>query len=430
MTNNIFKTVNSVNQLGISKDAQGLSKRMVQVRSSIPIGANWATTTEIQFEFQCSGNQWWSPSESYYMIDATLSQGDGTILIAGTDDTGWALNAFSGLFSKAQHHIQNEMVSESNHPAREDTCIKRLSLSTAYRNSTGSAQSLQPLQTDREASAVRAIRQTYYYQPKMLSIYNYEGLIPQARHRTTFQKVSGTDWQLQTVEAAAGTNRVFSGGAGDLASNIHDIVFYAAIYEGSENTSSQVLLDLDEFKCRIVNGGVLTEQNHYLNVEPSTTKLALAVQGVALGTNSHLPITNFTSNTADASQAEDIISKVRLDYANQTFPTYPYEATSGIVNGTTARTSTRLYIDSALGVDAENSAAGAESETNWMNSGPIMVFPVVKNSDDRSTSVNIQMNFSAAPTSNTNLLLFNQYRKVAQLQYDNGELQQVSVSEI
>ena len=172
MSSNIFNTVNSVSQLHISPKAQGLSKKMIQVRSKTPVAGNWSTVSLMDFEFQVSGNQWFCPSESYFIIDATLTNGNASIIAAAT---GWALNGFSALFANAKHHINETLVSESYHPAQEDTAIKRLSLSTAARNTVGSAQSLQPLQTDRMTAATEAKRKTYYYQPKMLSIFNYQG---------------------------------------------------------------------------------------------------------------------------------------------------------------------------------------------------------------------------------------------------------------
>ena len=411
----IFEQTTRVGDLHQSSRTEGLSRRMVQVRSKYNVKNNWANVSELMYEFSCSNGQYFPPSESFFVIDATLSDAAApAAALASGANVAWAMNSFSALFSKAQYHLQNQLVSESNHPSREDSVIKRLSHSTAHRNSVGSAQNLQPSQADRKAATIVSLRQEYVYRPECLSIFNSEGLIPQANHRISFQKNSS--WQLQSLDCTAakavGT---------DLNSEINDIVFYACVYEGPAMSHDSVLIDLDELKCR-VSAASAQENTSYITIEPSTSKIVLAVQPQTLGTGGELPSTRFGNGTDELK-----ISKVRVEYANQSLPSLPYEASA--VNDTSRYSLGRMYYDTVNAIAAQDHSAGFESLTTWKDS-PLFVLPIVKNNDDRSTNCNVELNFQSTPSVSTNMLLFNQYRKIVQLQYDGGDLQTVSVNEV
>lgn len=86
---------------------------------------------EIRFDWKPDGNDWFIPKESFYLIKASLKNGNNEIDMASPEIT-FCMNPGSGLFSRQIHEIENTLVSQTKSPQREEAILLRKNYSKTY----------------------------------------------------------------------------------------------------------------------------------------------------------------------------------------------------------------------------------------------------------------------------------------------------------
>lgn len=187
----------------------------------------------------------------------------------------------------------------------------------------------------------------------------------------------------------------------------------------------EFFLDLQE--CRLQISQITTHnRNQYsLDISPSTNALTVAFQDSAAETNTLYSQTRFKIRNEEELSLRNFyiryggIQKPQPDYrpiydvANNQDHMVEQWARSLMYNG--------AYHDST-----------AETLEEWRERGIYMHWAWPKTGSDRATRCYISTQFNAAFSDNTNprLLLFNHFRKVCILRYENGSLTEILINEV
>ncbi len=156
-------------------------------------------------------------------------------------------------------------------------------------------------------------------------------------------------------------------------------------------------------------------------VPPSTTALSIFVQFNGAGTNNIIPLTTFKALTG----TDENLTNIQVTYANVSKPSTNWSSEyAGSTNFMTQR-----YIDTQIDSGMYYSAGGPESFPEWRKRGGLYHFDFTRDSEDRSTNVQLNMTFGAMEA-NTLCYVCAHYTKTVVLSVTNGRIsnvQQLSV---
>ena len=120
------------------------------------------------------------PSESYLIIEGSLTKADGTLYV-NVDEVALTKNAIMHLFSRIEYHLSNQLIESLNYPGQATTMLGLLK----YPDDVSKAQGLNQLwYNDTATTAVKAdnngfaVRHAYLIQsPTVKDTFSYRILM-------------------------------------------------------------------------------------------------------------------------------------------------------------------------------------------------------------------------------------------------------------
>ena len=195
---------------------------------------------------------------------------------------------------------------------------------------------------------------------------------------------------------------------------ITDLRFYLATIKTTIPQGIETLY-LMEVACQskqISNGS--TQE---FTVPSSTRGLAVFVQAQKAGTDNRIPPTSF--KCLDGSESS--LQGLQITYANCTKPSTRWDSNySETSNGMLQR-----YIDSQMESGLINSSGGAESFKDWMQRGAMYYYSFERDALDKSTQLQVAVNYSGALDSTTqlaNLFVVAFYTRASEITTNNGSV--------
>jgi hypothetical protein len=198
-----------------------------------------------------------------------------------------------------------------------------------------------------------------------------------------------------------------------------DLYYYLASIEGPRADNKTYLLDLNETGCqphKILSNSGQTP----FDVSPSTYAISIAFQDDKAGTDTRYSASKFKT----ANNGELKVNRFFVNYAGQNKPS-PDALPQFDVNKdyTTAR-----YLETQIQNGSYWSQGGSESLAEFQDRGQYFYQSWPRDGTDRSTRVNVHYGFNGAVV-DTNLLIFDHYKKVAQIQIQDGQVVSVMVED-
>ena len=256
------------------------------------------------------------------------------------------------------------------------------------------------------------------WNPKCLSIFKYSSALPVGKYQlvcTPFNN-SGNNCQLRAVERPSWVSNpnsiTFGTSANQVNVNINDVRFFCCNVRGDVVNDLTYYIDLEETACQ--KSKILTSNNlskEYFNVSPTTYALTYAVQNENAGNDTTKPSYKFSDSGNELS-----MNRFYLNYSNKQMPAPDADCSFDNKNDFT----TQRYNNTAINCGGYYSEGGWENIEDWQKS-PIHYFEIPKGSQDRSTRVVVNSQFSKSFTS-SNHVLFDHYRNVVQVNIKNGEV--------
>jgi hypothetical protein len=250
-----------------------------------------------------------------------------------------------------------------------------------------------------------------------LSIFRQNKALP-ANFKNTLELFVNTNlYKTSCVESKYSSKTDVDHGGTDYKIRLLDFVFRPYKITGGDRISDDTYyLDLDEIQCQ--KKPILSSSSEInLDVQPSCMGLCIAMQDISAGSN-----TLYSASKFKIRDNEELnLTSYHINYAGYQLPT-----PDPIIDYTTLnvdKISDLWYKDQiyngAINKDSQ------ESLSEWIERGIYLYHPFPKSGEDRSTNVNIDLNFSALTDNVSNLLLFSFYKKVAILRIENSKLIEV-----
>jgi hypothetical protein len=156
-------------------------------------------------------------------------------------------------------------------------------------------------------------------------------------------------------------------------------------------------------------------------VPPSTKALSIFVQSSLAGINTQYPPSKFVGVTNVK------LNNLQITFANCSKPPTNWLSMSGIkTEGLHQR-----YLDCQIESGQAFSSGGCETFGDWRKNGPIFHYTWVRDSNDRSTQVQLSAQWSGDISASTdNIFVCAHYTRSVQIDVENGYISQVSALNI
>jgi len=270
----------------------------------------------------------------------------------------------------------------------------------------------------------RNIKQwTMIWQPP-LSIFDINHAIPgSSKHELAFNPFNNGIYQKNAIESIiSDKDHTTDGILGDFRFKVDDMIFYAARCDGPIMKKDEFFLDLTE--CRLQTETITSQarSQYSLDISPSTHALTVAFQDQSAESNSLYSQTKFKIRN----QEELNLTNFYVRYGGIQKPQPDYRP---VLNDA----SQIDYFVEAYGrsilYNGSYYDASAETLKVYRDRGYYMHWPWPKTGTDRETRVYVSTEFSNL-SSTPKLLLFNHFKKVCILKYEQGQLQEILINEV
>jgi len=275
-----------------------------------------------------------------------------------------------------------------------------------------------------DASKSRRVKTfSIIYRPP-LSIFDVPYAIPGAgKFELKLTPFSNQVYQKNVIESIlADKAHSVDGAAGDYRFKIDNMLLYVARCDGPIVEKDEFFLDLTEVRAQVAQITTGSRSQFSLNISPSTNALTVAFQDSAAETNTlysqskfkirneeELNLTNFYIRYQGRQKPQPDFRPL-YDEATNTDRMVEQWARSSLYNGG--------YYDSS-----------SEKLSEWRDRGIFLHFPWPRTGSARSTRVYVSTEFSAL-TDTPRLLLFNHFKKVVIMRYENGAMSQILINEV
>ena len=248
-----------------------------------------------------------------------------------------------------------------------------------------------------------------------IGIFDHDGVLgagdwrislnPNSRYKTAAIQTKG-----RGTEAAA-----LPSGVGTFDLEILNVKFYVATVKASipQGISSLYLME-SQIQSKPISG----PDNQYEFTVPSSTRaLTIFVQSNKAGSNPLFPPSMFKLQNE-----EDLkLKSLQITFANTTKPSTRWESSFGAgINKLQQR-----YNDSLQESGLLMSSGGAETFKDYLARGPIYHYSFTRDSEDKSTQVQVQLGFDAVNPANANIFLVSWYSRGIEITTHNGQIQEV-----
>ena len=255
-----------------------------------------------------------------------------------------------------------------------------------------------------------------------LSIFGINHALPTGRYELVMNPHSSTAYQTRAVESY-GISKTYST---DFTFYVNDLYFNACVCEGPRFDNGSFLIDLESIRCQpnTITAAGLSQK--IFDVSPSTYGLAIAFQDTRAGSSTLVSPSRFKAyNTAYTEEQDLLLTRLYLSYAGLQLPQPDSDPT--FVTGSNEDYTAQRYAETQLYTGQYFNAGSGESIETWQRLGPYHYFSFPKDSEDRSTRVITNHQFTTAD--NMNVLLFDWSRQVCRVQVENGSVVDVQLED-
>jgi len=227
--------------------------------------------------------------------------------------------------------------------------------------------------------------------------------------------------------------------AGDFNVSIDQLQMYVYVVEAECFDDGHYFLDLHQTRCQVdtmaTNSTVLTQKN--FDVHGNTTALALAFQDQLTGVDSRRSSSKFKIRPSPAAPdgQELLLTRFYLNYNGFQQPCpdfdgeYKYNPQSQISQ---SQFVAHRYVDNLFQSNGYHAEGGAESLADYMARGMFHYFTWPKDSDEKSTRVNVNYRFSApfGVGEQHQMLLFSQWNTAFRITHRYGQVDPTRIQEV
>ena len=408
-----------------------------QITAKRSVGAGNFSNGVIDFDFSIGGSTGWSPSRTYFRIAMKLTKADGITAPVVADNVTFANFAAGNLFDNVILTAGGQEVSAIyNYSPQAHACRYRLKKSGAWLNSVGKDAyginssftsrlqrtssdglpgnpSQNPPSDDPDASSVFMM-----YSPP-IGIQEHTGLLGSGEYRYQFSPNS--NYKKACVESFGvalepGYNYQFE------IDRIELYVYTEKVDIPATGTDKLFLMEHQVQTKPLLAG---QDQNLDFTIPVSTKAISVFVQSRTAGNDTRVPPSNFkclTTAVLGTANPERTLKSLQLSYANITKPPTRFDSEYNINTGVMKLQ--QRYLDTQIQSAQAFSSGGAENLQSWLENGPIYHYAWARDQNDRSTQLQIQIDFRDIEESN--LIVVAHYSKTVEVQVTNGFISSVS----
>lgn len=221
-------------------------------------------------------------------------------------------------------------------------------------------------------------------------------------------------------------------GAGtDYKVEISDIKLYVSTVESSRVDDLDYYIDLKEMDCAVAKIQSASWSQYQFIVNPSLVNVSIAFQDTRVGSDTRVPATLFKVGTAGDVKnfQQNKLSRFNFSYAGIQYPAQDTDQKFNAVNiGVTPGRdyTTQIYLSSMLANGGFYTDSGTENIQDFRDAGMYLSYNVPKDGNDRSTDLVVRCAFDTTTatdiTDQTNLLMFQTYRKFCAVKVRGGQV--------
>jgi hypothetical protein len=256
---------------------------------------------------------------------------------------------------------------------------------------------------------------SYMFLPP-LGIFDYTGVLGSGDYRITLNPSSNYLKSAIETISDAGRDRVNDG---DIKFEVASIEFYVATIKldiPSSGVTSLTLMETSVLSKKM--GG--QNANLDFQVPSSTTALTFCVQEGNAGSTTEFSPSIFKCGDGD----EKTLRSIQVSFANQVKP--PTNIQSNYIGG--INHIKQRYTDTIIETGQIHSDGGCESFSQWLTS-PIYHYDFVRDSEDRSSQLQVNINYSTMDAA-TNLFVIAHYSRRVDITTTNGFISSVNLYSI
>lgn len=401
-----------------------MERKWRQCTSKRNVTGNQFSAGVIDFDFSVGSNTVFIPSKSYFKIGVSLRRDDGTPLSYVDDDVTFANFCPGNLFDNIFFYAGGQNVSSCvNYSPQAHALSYRLKKSGAWLNSIGKdaygicASSLKRKEMssgdngliDTVASVPShdghgAGEKYFIYQPPIGIMEHTKGM---GAGNYRFQFNPATNYRNACREGNAANTSVFE---------VLTMELYVCEEKMDISPSGTDTLHLLEHH---VQSKKFANQLDF-TVPPSTKSVSVFIQSGTAGLNPLIPPSRFvTDNGADRT-----ITHLQMTYANTTKPPTNWGNPTFVENR--VNTLQQRYFDTQIESGQAFSSGGAESLSDWILNGAVYHYSFNRDSSDRSSQLQLQLNYSGTILANDNVFLVSHFTRSIEIETEAGYISNVT----
>jgi len=199
----------------------------------------------------------------------------------------------------------------------------------------------------------------------------------------------------------------------DYKVEVLDIKFYVAIIKASIPSGVE---KLHLMEAQVQSKTAPASGTLDFTVPSSTRAISIFVQSGTAGANPNLPPTMF--KCVDGSEKN--LTSLQITYANTTKPSTRWESSFSATDNKLQQ----RYIDTQIESGMLHNPGGCESFGDWLKRGPLVHYSFAKDSEDRSTQVQLSTTYDALEAG-ANLFIVAWYTRAVEITTSNGAVVEV-----
>jgi hypothetical protein len=212
-------------------------------------------------------------------------------------------------------------------------------------------------------------------------------------------------------------------GSAQYSFNVTSMELYICTELMDVSPTGTEVLHLMEHQVQSKSLGGVGDKNFDFTIPPSTKAISIFVQSGAAGSDTMCPPSLLGCKTAGLDgavpkagyDAQNSIKSIQLTYANMTKPPTRWSSEFSA----TVKKLQQRYLDTQIESSQAFSSGGCETLQQWLESGMLLHYSWVRDSNDRSTQLQIQADFAEAET-NANLFVVAHYTRSCEIDVNNG----------
>lgn len=407
-----------------------------QITSKRSVHENNFPSGVIDFDFSIGGNTAFIPSRSYFRIGVRLlgPEDDGPIAPVLANDVAFANFCPGNLFDNCLFLAGGQDVSSIvNYAPQAHACKYRLKksgawLATVGKDAFGTSASYF-LRREQAASdgdlgedvghnfPLDSPKQSivyFMYQPP-IGISDHSKPIGAGEYRYQFNP--NTNYKTACVQS---TENKATPEHFDFVVDSMELYIYTQKMDISPTGTDVLSLMEHQVQSKTVRAG---EQNLDFSIPTSTKAITVFVQSGVANNDTRVPPSNFKC----IGLQDQTLQSLQLTYANVTKP--PTRWTSDYNQAARTNKLQQRYLDTQIESGQAFSSGGSETFQQWMESGPMYHYSWLRDKDDRSTQLQIQISFREMEA-NSNLFVVAHYSRQVEMQIQNGFITSVQSSTV